>query len=388
MIMLDHAILNEISEQRNHSPGTKRQYKYVIEDYVRFQKKQMYKLIEEAEKEEDKGVRWKRRKLRTSLLNFRTYLYDKYDNPKTAAKKLQLIISVYKHYEIELQPLPKLSTIKNSKPKKIITYDDLPDKEIIKRALEIASPLMRAVILFQSSSGCARRETVNLTIGDLICSLKEYTDSEDIYEIIQTLKDKNNIVPTFKLTRQKTGNTYYTFCSPESVKAILEYLESENRYLKPEFPLFKISDRVLLLKYGEINDKLELGRKGNYRRFRSHMLRKFHASNLYQGENSLTMDEIDQLQGRRKSTVHTSYFMENPSDLKNKYVLAMDKLLINLELEKLTIESPEVIKIRKDKELAEKRYNHLKENIDLFAEKAVETKVQDKLNAILGGIGY
>lgn len=66
----------------------------------------------------------------------------------------------------------------------------------------------------------------------------------------------------------------------------------------------------------------------------------------------------------------------------------MDKLLINLELEKLTIESPEVIKIRKDKELAEKRYNHLKENIDLFAEKAVETKVQDKLNAILGGMGY
>lgn len=233
--MLDHAILNEISEQRNHSPGTKRQYKYVIEDYVRFQKKQMYKLIEEAEKEEDKGVRWKRRKLRTRLLNFRTYLYDKYDNPKTAAKKLQLIISVYKHYEIELQPLPKLSTIKNSKPKKIITYDDLPDKEIIKRALEIASPLMRAVILFQSSSGCARRETVNLTIGDLICSLKEYTDSEDIYEIIQTLKDRNDIVPTFKLTRQKTGTTYYTFCSPEAVKAIFEYLESENRYLKPEF---------------------------------------------------------------------------------------------------------------------------------------------------------
>ena len=316
MIMLDHAILNEISEQRNHSPGTKRQYKYVIKDYVRFQKKQMYKLIEEAEKEEDKGVRWKRRKLRTRLLNFRTYLYDKYDNPKTAAKKLQLIISVYKHYEIELQPLPKLSTIKNSRPKKIITYDDLPDKEIIKRALEIASPLMRAVILFQSSSGCARKETVNITIGDFICSLGEYTDSDDIYEIIKTLKNKNNIVPTFKLTRQKTGNTYYTFYSPESVKAILEYLESENRYLKPEFPLFKISDRVLLLKYGEINDKLELGRKGNYRRFRSHMLRKFHASNLYQGENSLTMDEIDQLQGRRKSTVHTSYFMENPSDLK------------------------------------------------------------------------
>ena len=43
----------------------------------------------------------------------------------------------------------------------------------------------------------------------------------------------------------------------------------------------------------EINNSLELGKVGPYNRFRSHMLRKFHASALYNSNNNWSLEEID-----------------------------------------------------------------------------------------------
>ena len=48
------------------------------------------------------------------------------------------------------------------------------------------------------------------------------------------------------------------------------------------------------------------------------MLRKFHASQLY--NDGLSMDEIDELQGRGKDQTRTSYFMEDPLRLREKYI--------------------------------------------------------------------
>ena len=77
-----------------------------------------------------------------------------------------------------------------------------------------------------------------------------------------------------------------------------------------------------------INDELNLGKAGTYNRFRSHMLRKFNASALYNADNGLSLDEIDALQGRSKDKTHNSYFMENPNALKNKYVEALPSITI------------------------------------------------------------
>lgn len=370
--MLDERLLNQIAEERNQSPATKKQYKYAVKTYTRYCKKPMYKLIEEAEKEEEKGIRWKNRKLRKRLLGFRAYLSEEYPNLTTAKKKLQLIKAIYKHFEIELYPLPPIST-KGFEPENVVKFSDLPDKEIIKEALKISSPLMRAIILFMSSSGCARKETLNLTIGSLIDSLKDYTDKTDIYEIIHDLKDKEDIVPTFNMVRQKTNKRYYTFCSPEAVNAIFSYLESENRYLKREFPLFKIGESYLILQFNQINDSLNLGKVGNFNRFRSHMLRKFHASQLYNGIDGLSMDEIDSLQGRKKTNVHTAYFFDDPEKLRQKYINSMDKLLINADV--VTIDSPEVLQLKKNALKLEEENLEIKANID----RHVEDKIQEVL---------
>ena len=64
----------------------------------------------------------------------------------TAKIHFQKILTLYRHFEIEIHNLPKISN-KSSK-NYIITFEDLPTKEIIKNALEIANSVMRALILF------------------------------------------------------------------------------------------------------------------------------------------------------------------------------------------------------------------------------------------------
>ena len=60
------------------------------------------------------------------------------------------------------------------------------------------------------------------------------------------------------------------------------------------------------------------------------MLRKYHASQLY--NHGMSMDEIDELQGRGKDQTRTSYFMEDPSRLREKYIEHMMQLQLILML--------------------------------------------------------
>lgn len=64
--------------------------------------------------------------------------------------------------------------------------------------------------------------------------------------------------------------------------------------------MFKINLDYLNNNFVKINNELALGKVGKYNKFRSHMLRKFHASALYNAENGLSLEEIDSLQGRKK----------------------------------------------------------------------------------------
>ncbi len=66
------------------------------------------------------------------------------------------------------------------------------------------------------------------------------------------------------------------------------------------------------------------GFKGRYRFFKSHSLRKFHASNI-----GLSAEYIDALQGRSKNQVHEAYIKTNPKKLKEIYMSRMKNLLIN-----------------------------------------------------------
>ena len=325
MYKSDEKLLDDLTKSRNLSSKTRQGYLNAINVYVSYNKKSFKDLLNEAEKEEESGIRWKKRKLKQRLINFRIYLQEKY-LVSTAKVYFQRIISLYNHFEIEIHKLPPLSTKSGNIPKPI-TFEDLPTKEIIRNAVEIANPIMKAIILFMSSSGCARRETLNLTIQDFIDATQEYHNKNDIKEVLNVLRDKDELVPIFRIRRQKTGKFYFTFCSPEASNEIINYLITQND-LKKSNKLFNINLYYLNKNFMEINEELDLGKVGTYNKFRSHMLRKFHASSLYNAENGLSLEEIDALQGRKKDSTHSSYFMENPHNLKKKYVSTLDSLKI------------------------------------------------------------
>lgn len=322
----DKEIMNEFIKVRNLNKRTVYGYNNVIKLYTNFNNMSLSELLKEAEKDEEKGIRWKNRKIKMRLLNFRVFLQNNY-LISTAKVHFQRILTIYRHFEIEIHNLPQIN-LKNANKLKPIMFEDLPTKEIIKDAINITNPIMQAIILFISSSGCARQETLNITIQDFIDATREYHDSEDIYEIITILIKRDDVVPTFKLKRQKTNKFYYTFCSPEAVTYILNYLIISKRKLKNEDKLFKTNLDYLNNYFNEINESLNLGKVRKYNRFRSHMLRKFHASILYNHENGLSLEEIDVLQGRGKNNTHASYFMENPKNLKEKYINSLKSILI------------------------------------------------------------
>ena len=236
MNMKDKEILKDFQKRRNLKQSSMRQYMTTFKKYSQYNQMTLIDLLQEAETEEDQRIPQRRRTLLTRLLDFRNHITKTYKK-NYVKSTMTKIITLYTTYGLEIPKLP-LQSHKNMNESAPITFKDLPDKDIIEASINITTPLMKAIILFMSSSGCARTETLNITIQDFIDSTKDYHNTNDIYQVIDTLREYNDIVPTFKLKRQKTDKWYYTFCSPEAVTAILDYLVSIKKPLHNTDRLF------------------------------------------------------------------------------------------------------------------------------------------------------
>ena len=266
MIIEDKKILQEIRQSKNLTLSSIKNYECAMRQYTTYNQMSMYELLQEAEKEEETGVRWKHRTLRRRLIGFRAYLLQKYEYKATTKTYMARILTIYRYYEIELQALPSVST--RNKPNTQIRYEDLPTRDIIRRAVNNTDSQMRAIILFMSSSGTARTETTNLTIQDFINATREYHNSKSINEVLQELDPNRDIVPCWKIHRQKTNKDYYTFSTPESTRALIDYLCGCERSLTNDSRLFGIGHLYLTQKFIHLNDRLGLGKVGHNRRFR------------------------------------------------------------------------------------------------------------------------
>ncbi len=126
-------------------------------------------------------------------------------------------------------------------------------------------------------------------------------------------------------------------------------------------PLFKIDDFYFLQKFIDINNSLGLGKVGAFNRFRSHMLRKFHASALY--NDGMSLDKVNDLQGKSKNTTDASYFMTNPEDLKYEYIKHLPAVTIMQDVEKLSIKSPEYMAMENENNELKTELNSIKSEI-------------------------
>ena len=289
---------------RNIKDSTVRSYRSAIRKYELFHDMDIGSLMDEAILEEDEGIMLKNRKIKKRLLDFRSFLLDSDLAISTVRTYFSRIKTLYRHFEIEL---PYLNDIKCD-GEYLSSYDDLPTKEDIRRAFGISSPALRAVILFISSSGCAKAETLSLTVGDFIKATEDYHDGGSIDDVLECLENRKDV--------------YHTFCSPEASHHIVKYLMSKDN-LSLDDKVFDFTDASLIYNFKKVNDSLDMGFVGKYRFFRAHSLRKYHASNI-----GLSKDHIDELQGRAKTKVHEAYIKTNPKKLKEIYMRAMHNVMV------------------------------------------------------------
>ena len=323
--MNNNEYIETIIKQRQLTHSSRKVYRSALSKYSLLNGLSLQELLMEAEQEEEDGVRWKHRKLKQRLTDYQNYLLKEY-NYNTAKLYMSKVKVFYKDNDIEIHQLPPLNR-KQANLSEPVMFNDLPSKETLREAYNIATPLFKAYILFAISSGCAKAEILSLTIYDY----QEWINGKD--------PTVDEIVPTIRLKRQKTNKYYTTFCSPEAVREIHNYLKTRN---DDDDRLFKVNERYLNRAFQQMNDKLGFGRLNGKAILRPHMLRKFHASHLYNAENGLSLDEIDSLQGRSKNIIRESYYFDDPNDLKKKYTRNIDQVTILDQVHTLTVDSPEV----------------------------------------------
>ena len=317
--MYSNKLFQKFCKDRNIKPSTQKGYESALKCYENFQKDSIGNLFLEARAEENERIPLKDRKIKKRLIDFRSFLLNSNLSPNTSKTYLSKVKTFYLHFEFELPHLPQAKYDKSYE----INYLDLPTREHIHEALMISPIDLKALILFMSSSGTAKAETLSLTVGHFIQATQEYHHGGTIESVLEALDKKNNIVPTFYLKRMKTDKYYYTFCSPEASSYIVKYLKTREN-LNREDKLFDFTSSQLFSMFQDINDKMKWGFKGKYRFFRTHALRKFHASNI-----GLSAEYIDALQGRSKNQIHETYIKTNPNKLKEIYISRMQNVMIN-----------------------------------------------------------
>lgn len=319
----DYNIIHRIYMERNVKKKTGETYFQTINHYtILFN--QSFTSLTELYLDEEEEIVWKKRTLKKHLIQYRNYLYNKY-LPVTAKIYFSRLLTILRHLEIEIGTLPLLNT-KNNNELPPITYENLLTRDELKEAYNVSNPLMKAIILFEISSGCARRETLNLTIQDYLEANNVNIIDKPVKSLLLKVNPGN--IPCFRIKRQKTNKYYFTYCTPQANQEILDYLINREDKLTLDSPVFDCNLYYWNLYFNNINEQLNLGKARKYNRFRSHMLRKYHASTLY--NNGMSMEDIDNLQGRSKDNVHRAYFMEDPDLLKRKYMNFMDCLLLEV----------------------------------------------------------
>ena len=324
----DLKILKVYASSKRLQKKTYEGYKDSLILYITYTGKHIKELFKLYEAEEDE-LPWKKRTIKQELVGFRNYLYETY-LPLSAQRYFSRVQTFFRDHEIELVPLPKVNN-KNTNDLPPMTHKDMLTRDELKEVISIATPCMKAYTCFAATSGCARAEALSITVKDYLlgndCELTNPNNEYNSYIRKQLIKlDAEDRVPLFKIKRNKTNKYYFTFCTPQANALIKEYLLGSDRKLKLDSPLFDLNFYSLNKQCNYLNDVLELGTCRRTRRFRSHMLRKYNASTLYNA--GMHMEDVDSLQGRGKDSTHSAYFMEDPMKLKEKYVEYLEVLSI------------------------------------------------------------
>jgi integrase len=327
------------------APSTRRNYIQSMKFYTNFAGKTPEQLIEEAEEEVKSGILMRKRKIKRYLLEFREYLKEERKvAPKTLHNHMVAVKSFYRSFDIDL---PNLNRKKDFGNRELEENNKRLSKDDIREMLKFTDVRSKALILLMSSSGLAENEVMNLRYGSFKEGLDESTG-----------------ITTLKLRRIKTRVDFITFTSPETTKAIMDYIDYRNRKPKQddkksiqtwEKHRINTEEDYLFIKkdvpddylrdHDETKRKMRRGafiqifrqiakKMGNETGFgvwqvvRPHNLRKFFNTQLLNGGADIFF--VDFLMGHQIDQTRRAYFKADEKKLKERYM----KYLPYLPIEK------------------------------------------------------
>ena len=346
MNLYEDQLFNLFVKNRGIKKSTADRYNNQLKLYCEFLNKTPTQLIEEGGEQSDKNIRKWKLNIKVILLDFKKWLEDNDYSPTTITTTITTIRSFYTEFDIELGKM-NLKNLVNDE-----NIEDIPSKEDIRKALGYANIRGKAIIYLLSSSGMGSAEVRTLTYQQFLKSISEYVEIDvnewiDIKELVKKLQENDSMkIPFFNIRRIKTGLRMMTFCTPESLNAIIEYLETHPpQHL--EDPLFRTKDEkplteTLLAKYFQkLNSKCRFGTtKRGQVFFKSHAVgRKYFATTLT-NKVGLQYMTIQFYLGRSLGKTDTPYFKADPDFLKEQYMLCIEELSIN-EFHVETLQSDE-----------------------------------------------
>jgi len=364
----DSDILDYWFEKRNLSEATREVYTKSMKHYCFSTGKSISELHDEADDEEERGVRLKKRLYSTYIIKFKKYLAETGKSAQTIRLYLTGVKAFYQANDIR----PPEITVRKGDMTMEQNYGHLLTKKEIKKLSDIANTRDRAIIYLMALSGMSQREVRDLTLKKFFESIVQALNINinSINELFMYEEATNDVIIMLEITRTKVHYRYHTFIPPEATRTILTYLNErihgENEKIKIkglEGPLFvKINGESMTMKT-VTNVFIKLGQRagfkhefGAYRSWRSHGLRKYFISTII---NSLG-DHIlaDYLAGHKIDEMKRRYWFADPEDLKKKYMKALPFLsLENVEVH--SIQSPEFVKVESELNDTKKRLKRL-----------------------------
>lgn len=332
----------ELIESRELKSGTIKLYRIALQRYTDYTGMTLEELLDEAELEEDMGVKLRKRKIKKYILGFKQDL-DNTDFSEAYKKVLMIKVkSFYNEFEIQL---PKIFRRKRRSDNEVnYLYSDLPTMEEISRLLEYCQPYLKPAVLIGLSSGMSRSEIVSLTFKHFYDSIPLEKYPKTMEELLSTIKGLDNIIPLWRVIRSKTGSEYFTFSSPESFDSIVEFLDHIHRKFpdynpEPKDTLIRnkhnknINSDTLGLTYRRDNikagfklvDHTKSLPKLSY--IRPHVLRKIFASTLEKNKMPHLMTRW--LLGHSIDQTTSAYFKADPEAIKNEYIQVLPYLTTN-----------------------------------------------------------
>ena len=312
------ALYIEYIHYRNLRPETIRSYTRKLTIYSNITGMTLTQLIEEAESDEDLGIRKRLRRIKVHLIDLQDHLISRNYSPQKIDDIITTIRGFYAYYEIDLPkrtyhaPIPDLQK------------EAIPTKEDVKKALSYCNTKYQAIILLMSSSGISLGDVLNLKVSDFLNAINIPQKQHHINKLnIMTINDFcKDMVPMWHIQRIKSGTSHVTFNTPETTRKILDYL-NEHPPKNVDDPLFRgktgkgLRSDVFQRFLRKLNIECEWGYVGRQIFFHSHILRKIFANKLE--EAGMPHHYIRQLMGHRKDPLTSTYFSTPNEKLREEY---------------------------------------------------------------------